>query len=105
MDEKRIEQVLEIENQAKEVHESALREAEQIRLQAEQESQALIDKAKADAEQEGRWIVAHVQVEDERDRILSQAEQDAREMEGIAMVHFERAVTFVLNQVIGKEKS
>jgi vacuolar-type H+-ATPase subunit H len=105
MDEKRIEQVLEIENQAKEVHESALREAEQIRLQAEQDAQALIEKAKADAEQEGRWIVAHVQVEDERDRILSQAEQDAREMEGIAMVHFERAVTFILNQVIGKEKS
>jgi vacuolar-type H+-ATPase subunit H len=105
MDEKRIEQVLEIENQAKEVHESALHEAEQIRLQAAQDAQALIDKAKSDAEQEARRIIAHVQVEDERERILSQAEQDAREMEGIAKVHFDRAVTFVLNQVVGREKS
>lgn len=105
MDEKRIEQVLEIENQAKEVHASALREAEQIRLQAEQDAQALIEKARDDAEQETRWMIAHVQVEEERDRILSQAEQEAREMEGIAMVHFERAVAFVLNQVIGREKS
>jgi vacuolar-type H+-ATPase subunit H len=105
MDDKRIEQVLEIENQAKELHEAAQREADQLRLKAEQDAQALIDKTRSDAEQEARWIVAHVKVEDERDRILSQAEQDAREMEGVAQVHFSRAVTFVLNQVVGMEKS
>jgi vacuolar-type H+-ATPase subunit H len=105
MDEKRIEQVLEIENQAKEVHAAALREAEQIHLQAEQDAQVLIEKARADAEQEARSMIAHVQVEDERNRVLSQAEREAREMEGIARVHFERAVAFVLHQVIGREKS
>jgi vacuolar-type H+-ATPase subunit H len=105
MDEKRIEQVLEIENQAKDVHESALREAEQLIMQAERDSQALIEKAKAEAEKEAKRIVSYAQKEDEHNKILTDAEKDAREMEGVATVHFDRAVSYVLSRVIGREKS
>jgi V/A-type H+-transporting ATPase subunit G/H len=105
MDEKRIDQVLEIENQAKGVHESALREAERMIIQAEKDAQGLIEKAKAEAEQEAKRIVSYAQKEDEHNRILTDAEKDAREMEGVAMVHFDRAVSYVLNRVIEREKA
>lgn len=105
MDEKRIEQVLEIENRAKEVHESALREAEQLIVQAEKDAQALVEKTKSEAEQEAKRIVSYAQQEEEHEKILEEAEQEAREMEGVARVHFDRAVAYVLNRVIGGEKS
>lgn len=105
MDEKRIEQVLEIENKAKEVQESAISEAEQLILQTERDAQALIEKAKSEAEQEAKRIVSYAQQEEEHERILAEAEQDAREMDGVAIVHFDRAVAYVLNRVVGEEKA
>jgi vacuolar-type H+-ATPase subunit H len=105
MDEKRIEQVLEIENQAKGVHESALREAEQLIVQAQKDAQALIEKTKSEAEQEAKRVISYAQKGDEPEKILAEAEKVAREMEGVAMVHFDRAVSYVLNRVIEKEKS
>ena len=105
MDEKRIEQVLEIENRAKEVHESALREAERMIVQAEKDAQGLIEKAKTEAEQEAKRIVSYAQKEDEHNKILDEAEKDASELEGVAVIHFDRAVSYVLNRVIERDKS
>jgi V/A-type H+-transporting ATPase subunit G/H len=105
MDEKRIDQVLEIENQAKGVHESALREAERMIIQAEKDAHDLIEKAKLEAEQEAKRIVSYAQKEDEHNKILADAEKDAREMDGVAMIHFDRAVSYVLNRVIEREKA
>jgi vacuolar-type H+-ATPase subunit H len=105
MDEKRIEQVLEIENRAKDVHESALRECEQLLVQAEKDAQTLVEQAQSDAEQEAKRIVSYAQQEEEHEKILTQAERDAREMEDVAMIHFDRAVAYVLKRVIGGEKS
>jgi len=48
LNEKNIQEVLEIEKQADAIHEAALHEAQQIPVQAEQEAQALIEKARAD---------------------------------------------------------
>ena len=47
MNEKHIQQVLEIEKQAQEIQEAAVREAQQLPILAEQEAQALVEKAKA----------------------------------------------------------
>ncbi len=103
MDEKRIEQVLEIENQAQALHDAALREADQMPKQADPEGQALIEKARQEAETEARQLVDGAKAEDETKRIISQAEEETRQTEKIAMTNFDRAVTYVLHRVIGKE--
>ena len=63
MNEKRIQQVLEIEKQAKTIHEAALHEAEQLPVLAEKEAQALIEKTRQDAQEEARRVVARAQAE------------------------------------------
>ena len=54
MNEKRIEQVLEIEKQAQAILDAATREADQLPARAEQEAQAMIAQVRADAEAEAR---------------------------------------------------
>jgi vacuolar-type H+-ATPase subunit H len=101
--ERRIQQVLEIERQGQAIHEAALREAAQLPAQAEQEAQALIEKARADAQDEARQLIASAQATEECARILAEAEEAVRRMEALATSHSERAVSYVLDQVVGKE--
>ena len=103
MNEKRIEQVLEIEKQALALHEKAIREAEQIPLQAEKDADALIETARHEAEEKARQIEANAEPKEECDRILNQATEEARKTTELGMSNFDRAVTYVLNRVIGKE--
>ena len=102
MNEKHIQQVLDIEKQAQEIHEAALKEAQQLPVMAEQESQALIEKAKAEAQQKAREMVSAVQADEESTRILSEAEEKNRHFEALSMSNFDRAVTYVLERVIGR---
>jgi F0F1-type ATP synthase membrane subunit b/b' len=80
-----------------------MREAEQLPILAEQEAQAFIEKARADAEEQARQSVANAQAPAECARILAQAEEEVRRMEALAMSHFDRAVGYVLDQVAGRE--
>ena len=102
MNEKNIQQVLQIEKQAQEIHEAAVREAQQLPVMAEQEAQALIEKAKADAQQEAREMVSKVQADEEGGRILSEVEEKSRELEAQAKSNFDRAVAYVLERVAGR---
>ena len=101
MNEKHIQQVLEIEKQAQEIHEAAVRDAQQLPIQAEQDAQALIEKAKADAQQEARSLVSKVQADEDSARILSEVEAKNRQFETLAMSNFDRAVAFVVERVVG----
>ena len=103
MNEKRIQEVFEIENEAQAIHEAAKREAEQLPISAEQEAQALIEKARAAAEEKARQIVAQAQSEAQSDHILTQAQEEARQAEAVALTHFDRAVAYVLSRVAGRE--
>ena len=85
MNEKHIDQVLQIEKQAQEIHEAAKREAEQWPGQAEKEAQAAIEKARAEAEEEARRLSASAQSEEGAGRILGEAEEKARQLETLAM--------------------
>ncbi len=102
MNEKHIQQVLEIEKQAQEIHDAAIKEAQQLPVTAEQEAQALIEKARADAQQNAREMVSEVQADEESARILSKIEEKNKKFEALAKSNFDRAVTYVLNRVIGK---
>ncbi len=102
MDEKRIEQVIEIESKAQEIHDAALSEAEQLVKQAEHETQAMLVQEVASAEEEARRMVQDARVDDEVKRILAQAEEEAARTEALAMTNFDRAVSYILSRVVGK---
>lgn len=103
MNEKHIQQVLEIEKQAQEIHEAAVKEAQQLPIQAEQEAQALIAKAKAEAHEEARQMLAGLQPGDVAGQgAAPDAVTGNSEFEVSAKQNFDKAVAFVLERVIGK---
>ena len=103
MNENRIQQVLEIEKQAQEMHETALRDAQQLPILADQESQLMLEKARVEAQEEARQLIAGAQAKEETARILSEAEKKNRHVEALAMSNFDRAVNYILDRVIGRE--
>ncbi len=103
MNEKRIEQVLEIEKQALAIHEAAHKEAEKIPIEAQKEAMAQVEKTRAEAEEKASQIEANAEPKEECDRIMAQATDEARKTMELGMSNFDRAVTYVLNRVIGKE--
>lgn len=103
MNEKRIQQVLEIEKKAEEIRAKAAAEAEQIPVRAEQEGQDLIDKARASAEEEARQLVTKAKAEQESAGILADTTEQLHRTETTAKVNFDRAVAYVLSRVVGKE--
>ena len=102
MNEKHIQQVLEIERRAQEIHEAAMKEAQQLPVMAEQEAQALIENARVEAEQKAREMLSAVKADEESARILSEAEEKNKQFEALAMRNSDRAVNYVLERVIGK---
>jgi vacuolar-type H+-ATPase subunit H len=103
LNEKNIQEVLEIEKQADAIHAAALHEAQQIPVQAEQEAQALIEKARASAKEEARKILDNAQAAEESARILRDAENQIKRTDGLARKNFDRAVSYVMSRVIGRE--
>jgi len=102
LNEKHIQQVLEIEKQAQELHDAAVKEAQQLPILAEQESEALIEKAKAEAQQQAREMVSQVKADEESARILSEVEEKNKKFEALAQGNSDRAVNYVLERVIGR---
>jgi vacuolar-type H+-ATPase subunit H len=102
VNEKQIQQVIEIEKRAQEIHEAAVKEAQQLPVVAEQEAQALVEKARAEAEQEAREMLSKVRADEEAARILSEAEEKNRQIETVATKNLDRAVEFVLERVMGR---
>ena len=103
MSEKIIQQVLEIEKQARTIHDTAISAAEQMPAKAEQDAQDIIEKSRLAAEEEARQIIAKAQAQEETAHILSQAEENTRKNETTAAANFNRAVAYVLDRVIGRE--
>lgn len=103
MNEKRIQQVLDIEKQADEIRVKAVTEAEQIPAQAEIEAQELIAQSRAKAQEEARALVAKAQAEQESNDILAETNERVRALEVTAMGNFNRAVAYVLARVVGRE--
>ncbi len=101
MNEKLIQQVLQVERQAQEIRDQAIHKAEQLPVLADQEAQLLIEKAKADAQKEARQILSKAQAEEETARILAQAKEKNHQLEALAMSNFDRAVTYVVQRIVG----
>jgi V/A-type H+-transporting ATPase subunit G/H len=102
VNERSIQQVLDIEKKAQEIQEQAQREAQELPRLAEQEAQALIEKAKAEAQEEARKILAEIQSEDPANEILADVERQNRELEAKANANLDKAVNYVLERVLGR---
>jgi vacuolar-type H+-ATPase subunit H len=102
MNEKNIQQVLDIEKQAQEIYDKAKRDAQEMPVKADQESQALIAKAKAEAQEEARKIISSAQSDDGSNKILADVDAKAGQFETLAKANFDKAVAYVLERVIGK---
>ena len=102
MNERNIQQVLNIEKKAQEIHDAAVKEAQQLPLVTEQEAQASIEKARADAQQKAREMISEVKADEESARILSEVEEKNKQFETLAMSNIDRAVSYVLERVIGR---
>jgi vacuolar-type H+-ATPase subunit H len=102
VNEKSIQQVLDIEKKAQEIQEQAQREAQELPRLAEQEAQALIAQAKAEAQEEARKIIAEAQAEDKAKEILAEVERQNSELEAKANANLDKAVNFVLERVLGR---
>lgn len=103
MNEKRIQQVLEIEQQAQSVYQAAINEAKQLPAQAEQDAQLIIEKARSDAEQEASRMMSAAQAEEETTKIQADADEKVRKNDILAQRNFSRAVADVLCRIVGKE--
>lgn len=103
MNDDRIQQVLRIEKEAQELFDSATRDAEQVLIQAEQEAETLIEKERSAAEDEARRVVSKADVEEESQRILAEAAEKVESTNILAKGHIDRAVSYVLNRVAGRE--
>jgi vacuolar-type H+-ATPase subunit H len=99
----RIQQVLEIEKKAHAITEDAAREAELLPIQAEQEAIALLERSRAEAQEEARRMIAEANTEKDTLRILDQAKEGARRTDALAMSNFDRAVAYVISRVVGRE--
>ena len=103
MDDKRIEQVLEIEKKADAYYQAAISQAAQLPRQAENEAQELISQAHAQAEEEARKLVEKAAAGEESDQISSDALEQVTKMEAVASMNLNRAITYVLARVVGRE--
>lgn len=102
MNEKRIEQVLEIERQAQSLLDAATHEAEQLPARAEQQMQDMLAQARAEAEDEARKIIETAQAEDKAKDIMASMAKTNSAAEEKAKANLDKAVAFVLERVIGK---
>jgi len=103
LSEKIIQQVLDIEKQARIIHDTAISEADQMPAKAEQDAQEIIEKSRLEAEEEGRQMIAKAEAQEETARILAQAEEYTRQIEITAAANLNRAVAYVIDRVIGRE--
>ena len=103
MNEKPIQQVLEIEKKAQATYEFAVHEADKIPLQAEHEAQELIEKARQEALEEARKIRAEFQTEKEVAEIQKDTQEKIDRSENLAKSNFNRAVSYILSRVVGRE--
>jgi vacuolar-type H+-ATPase subunit H len=101
MNEKRIQEVIEIEKQAQQLLAKASRAAEDLPAKAELEAREIIEQARASAKQEAKELLERSAAEDEAAEIISRSQAKMGDDDRLAEKNMEKAVTYVLQQVIG----
>ncbi len=102
MNEKRIEQVMQIENQAQQMLDAAKQDAARLPVEAEREAREIIERARAEAQAAAQQMIAQAADQGATAKILADAEKKIRDSEGVAKRNFDRAVGYVLDKMLGK---
>ena len=103
MNEKRIQEILEIERQAQALLDAATREAEALPKRAEQEAQELIEQARTSAREEARGLLDQAETQAALGDMISKVELQVRDMESMGEKNLDRAVRYVTDRVLGKQ--
>jgi vacuolar-type H+-ATPase subunit H len=103
LNDNRIQQILDIEKKADAIRAAALKEAQMIPQQAELKAQALIDQSRKDTEEEVRRLLDTAKADKEGDQIISEAQAKIKHNELLAAQNMDRAISYVLSRVVGKE--
>jgi vacuolar-type H+-ATPase subunit H len=102
MNEKRIQEVIQVEKSAEEMLDGARKDAERLPIEAEEEAQKLVQEARAAADDEARRLIDEAQSDVEVKDILAAAEAKGQRLESQSKANFDRAVAFVLDRVLGR---
>lgn len=102
MNEKRIEQVMQIERQAQQILDSAKQAAALLPVQAEREASEIAERTRTEAQAAAQRMISEAAAQDDTARIAAESEKRIRESEEVATRNLERAVQFVLDRVLGK---
>jgi len=97
--------ILNIERDALDVYENAQFEAGQLVEEAKKAAEMMRKQALAEANQQARQIIAEGRnmAELKRADIIAHAGAEAQNLETVGMRHFDEAVRFILDQVVGLE--
>jgi vacuolar-type H+-ATPase subunit H len=100
-----IARILAIEQEAVSIHDDARRQAADLIEEARQAASALRERTLAQAREEAGRILTtgRAAAGTERSRIIAEAEAEAQRLEALTTRHFDRAVSFVLDRVTGRE--
>ena len=102
MNEKRIREVIEVEQRALELLAQANREAERIPLEAEAEAAAFLDSARRSAQDQARRIIDEAQQSDEAAETIARAQAEMMRITSLADKNLEKAIAFVVDSVLGR---
>ena len=102
MNEKRIREVIEVEQRALELLAQGNREADQIPIQAEAQAAAILEDARAAAHAEARRMIEEAQARDDSAGIISRAQDEMSHVGALADKNLEKAVAYVLDRVLGR---
>ena len=103
MNEERIQQVLNIEKEAQQIHDTAVHDSEQLLIAADQEVSTIIENAQSEAQKEARRLVSEAEAKEESAHILADAQTKVNRTKDLSGGNFEHAVLYVLDRATGKE--
>jgi vacuolar-type H+-ATPase subunit H len=105
MSQETITQILAIEEQAVQIHDDARLQADRMTSEAHRTATAVREQTLDNIRQQATQIAAKGQhtAEVTRGRIIAQAEAEAQHLENVAAQHLDQAVSFVLDQIAGRE--
>ena len=100
-----IARILSIEQEASGIYAETQRQAARLIEAAKESASVLRERTLAETHKEAEQILAtgRGEAEAERARTMAQAKAEAQCMENLAAQHFERALNFVLDQIVGRE--
>jgi vacuolar-type H+-ATPase subunit H len=101
--EETVNQLKEIEEKAQALYEMTIQEAKKLPIDAEEDARQIQSKLHHETEAEAKRILDEANNDTEGQKILQQAEDEAKRKEALAMNHFDRAVNYILHRIVGRQ--